>query len=92
MKLSAYAKQVGVTSKTAFEWWKAGHLGGVPSANGHHECACATPVATGVALYARVSSADQKDDVLRQVQRLRDDAAARGYQVMAEVTELASGL
>jgi putative resolvase len=48
--------------------------------------------AMGVALYARVSSADQKEDVQRQIRRLQEYAAARGYQVMAEVTELASGL
>ena len=46
----------------------------------------------GVALYARVSSADQKEDALRQMQRLRDYAAAKGYQVTAEVTEIASGV
>jgi putative resolvase len=49
-------------------------------------------VATGAALYGRVSSADQKADVTRQLRRLRDYAAARGYQVVAEVTEIASGL
>jgi len=26
MKLSAYAKQVGVTFKTAWKWWQAGQL------------------------------------------------------------------
>jgi predicted site-specific integrase-resolvase len=26
MKLSAYAKQVGITYKTAYQWWKAGQL------------------------------------------------------------------
>jgi len=34
-----------------------------------------------VALYARVSSADQKADCDRQMARLREYAAARGYQV-----------
>jgi putative resolvase len=34
---------------------------------------------SGAALYARVSSAEQKDDVTRQLQRLRDYAAACGY-------------
>ena len=52
----------------------------------------ATPSPTGVAHDARVSSADQKADVTRQIHRLRDYAAARGYQVTAEVTEIASGL
>jgi putative resolvase len=48
--------------------------------------------ASGVALYVRVLSADQKEDASRQVQRLREYAAARGYRVMAEVLEIASGL
>ena len=48
--------------------------------------------ASGVALYARVSSADQKEDAMRQMQRLRDYAAARGYLVVAEVIEIASGV
>jgi putative resolvase len=47
---------------------------------------------TNVALYARVSSADQKEDVERQMQRLKDYAAAKGYQVTETVSELASGL
>jgi predicted site-specific integrase-resolvase len=45
-----------------------------------------------IALYARVSSADQKSDLERQVQGLRDYAAARGYRVAKEVVEIASGL
>jgi predicted site-specific integrase-resolvase len=39
-----------------------------------------------------VSSLGQKADLARQVERLRDYAAARGYQVAKEVTEIASGL
>ena len=45
-----------------------------------------------IALYARVSEAYQKEDVARQLQRLRDYAAARGYIVAKEVVEIASGL
>nr|BBH86133.1 hypothetical protein KTC_08840 [Thermosporothrix sp. COM3] len=45
-----------------------------------------------VALYARVSSADQKEDLERQMQRLKDYAASRGYQVKRTVSDLASGL
>ena len=45
-----------------------------------------------VALYARVSSSDQKDDLVRQLERLRIYAAAKGYVVSKEMTELASGL
>jgi putative resolvase len=92
MKLSEYAKQVGVTYKTAYQWWKAGQLDAYQLPTGTIIVREAKPSATGVALYARVSSADQQEDVTRQLQRLRDYAAARGYQVTAEVTEIASGL
>ena len=93
MKLSAYAKQVGVTYKTAWQWWKAGQLDAYQLPTGTIIVREAKPsAATGVALYARVSSTDQQGDVTRQMQRLRDYAAARGYQVAAEVTEVASGL
>jgi putative resolvase len=92
MKLSEYARQVGVTYKTAYQWWKAGQLDAYQLPTGTIIVREPKAAATGVALYARVSSADQKDDVTRQMQRLRDYAAARGYQVVAEVTEIASGL
>jgi putative resolvase len=95
MKLSQYAKKVGVTYKTAWRWYKAGNLDAYQTATGmvivrdpHTE----KPVTGRIALYARVSSADQRSDLERQVQRLRDYAAARGYQVAKEVTEIASGM
>src|SRR5260221_11547542 len=92
MKLSEYAKQVGVTYKTAYQWWKAGQLDAYQLPTGTIIVREPKAAATGAALYARVSSADQKEEVTRQMQRLRDYAAARGYQVVAEVTEIASGL
>ena len=92
MKLSDYAKQVGVTYKTAYHWWKAGQLDAYQRPTGTIIVREAQPSATGAALYARVSSAEQQEDVTRQLQRLRDYAAARGYQVVAEVTEITSGL
>ena len=92
MKLSVYAKQVGVTYKTAWQWWKAGQLDAYQLPTG--TVIVREPIAPvqGVALYARVSSAARRDDAERQMQRLREYAAARGYQVQAEVTEIASGL
>ena len=50
------------------------------------------PVTGRIALYARVSSRGQKEDLERQMHRLKDYAAAKGYQVSKEVTEIASGL
>ncbi len=92
MKLSAYAKQVGITYKTAWQWWKAGQLDAYQLPTGTISVREPQTVTSGVAWYARVSSADQKDDAVRQLQRLRAYAAARGYQVVAEVLEIASGL
>ena len=51
-----------------------------------------TPVVQRVVLYGRVSSNDQKDDLLRQMGRLRTFAAVKGWQVAAEVTDIGSGL
>src|SRR5260221_7785303 len=92
MKLSDYAKQVGVTYKTAWQWWKAGQLDAYQLPTGTIIVREPQTAASGVALYARVCSVDQKDDAVRQMQRLRDYAAARGYPVVAEVLEIASGL
>ena len=94
MRLSAYAKQMGVSYKTAFRWWKAGKLDAYQLDTGtvmvREPITSEAP--TNVALYARVSSADQKEDLERQKQRLKDYAASRGYQVTKTVSELASGL
>jgi predicted site-specific integrase-resolvase len=94
MRLRQYAQKMGVSYKTAFRWWKAGKLDAYQLDTGTivvREPA-QSQEATGVALYARVSSADQKDDLERQMQRLKDYAAAKGYPVTKIVSELASGL
>jgi len=95
MKLSQYAKRAGVTYKTAWRWWKLGQLDAYQTPTGTvivREAVLPTPTPGRVALYARVSSADQRGDLERQLQRLRDYAAARGYAVAKEVSEVASGL
>ena len=95
MKLSQYAKRAGVTYKTAWRWWKLGQLDAYQTPSGTivvREPVLPAPSAGRIALYARVSSADQKAELERQVQRLRDYAAAKGYQIAKEVSEIASGL
>src|SRR5712691_9216063 len=95
MKLSQYAKKVGVTYKTAYRWYRAGTLDAYQTATGIiivREKAAEKPVIGRIALYARVSSLGQKEDLERQIQRLKDYAAAKGYQVSKVVTEIASGL
>jgi len=46
----------------------------------------------GVALYARVSSSDQREDLERQVGRLAAWATAQGLGVTATISEVGSGL
>jgi putative resolvase len=93
MKLSVYARQIGVTYKTAYRWWRAGRLDAYQLDTGTVIVRDPLPKsATGVALYARVSSVDQKNDLERQMERLKDYAAAYGYHVMRMVQEIGSGL
>src|SRR5258706_6401967 len=93
MKLSTYARQIGVTYKTAYRWWKAGKLDAYQLDTGTVIVRDPLPRgARGVALYARVSSVDQKSDLERQMERLKDYAAAHGYQVTRMVQEIGSGL
>jgi putative resolvase len=94
MRLSQYATKMGVSYRTAFRWWKAGKLDAYQLDTGTiivREPVSAQ-VPANVALYARVSSADQNEDLERQMQRLKDYAAAKGYRVTRTVSELASGL
>lgn len=51
-----------------------------------------SPVAGGIALYARVSTSGQKADLERQIERLKNYAAGRGYQISKIVQEVASGM
>ncbi len=95
MKLSAWARQQGLTYQTAWRMWKEGKLP-VPAEQlptgtiiVHSEKASAD---AGVALYARVSSADPKADLDRQMARLVEYAVQQKYTVVDAVKEIGSGL
>ena len=49
-------------------------------------------ISKGVALYSRVSSSQNKSNLEAQQKRLEDYAAAKGYQISNNVTEIGSGL
>ena len=95
MKLSAWATQEGLHYQTAWRLWKTGKLP-VPArqlATGTVLVnAPAQPAGRGVALYARVSSSDQKKDLEGQLGRLAVYAAANGLNVIATAAEVGSGL
>ncbi len=97
MKLSEWARKNGVSYRTALRWY---HEGNLPAraeqlATGtiliYEEGICAG-VHPEAAIYASVSSHDQKEDLERQVSRLKDFAAARGLRVKTVTEEIGSGL
>ena len=95
MKLSAWAKQQGISYKTAWRMWKAGTLPVSSEQLSTGTVVLHLPEAEkylGVALYARVSGSDQKADLERQLSRLGEFAVAQNYAVVAQIKEIGSGL
>lgn len=95
MKLNVWAKQNGLSYKGAYRMWKAGQLPVPAEQLPTGTILVHPPVAApegGVALYARVSSADQKPDLERQVARLAVYAAEKNWRVTEIVKEVGSGL
>lgn len=95
MKLSIWAKQQGISYKTAWRMWKLGQLP-IPAEQLPTGTIIVHPPVTttkeNVVLYARVSSADQKEDIDRQIARLSEFAAINGLRVVEVVKEIGSGL
>lgn len=95
MKLVVWAKKNGLSYKTAYRLFKSGKLP-LPA----YQLPTGTIIVenlpvqhfSGVALYARVSSHDQQEDLKRQMQRLKDYAASKGWIIIKEVKEIGSGL
>lgn len=94
MKLSEYAKKMGVTYKTAWNWYTAGNIDGayqlpsgtiiVPEENKKETY--------GVILYARTSSSQNKNLIENQAKKLEAYAIAKGYKIRQIVKEFGSGL
>ncbi|MFQ5980362.1 MAG: IS607 family transposase [Candidatus Heimdallarchaeota archaeon] len=95
MKLSEYAKSKGLTYKTAWRLYKKGEIPHLTEQ---------LPTGTIIvypnqskeqgknAIYASVSSHDQKPDLERQLQRLRNYCAEMGLVIDREITEIGSAL
>lgn len=96
MRLSQYAKKMGVTYQTAHKWFKEGKIDGayqlstgtivVPEEN-------EKPKRTKTIIYARVSSNEQRQtNLVTQAERLVDFCMANGWVVDDVVKEVGSGL
>jgi predicted site-specific integrase-resolvase len=95
MKLSEYAQKVGVRYETAWRWFKAGTIRGHQLPTGTiiiTEDEPTTTAPTRVAIYARVSAAENKPNLDTQADRLVSYCAAKGYQVHGIIKEIGSGV
>ena len=95
MKLSDYAKKVGISYRTAWRWYKSGVITGYQQPTG--TIIINLPETNQnpnkvVAIYCRVSDNGSKDNLERQAERLTQYATARGYTIYKVVKEIGSGL
>lgn len=100
MKLSDYARKMGISYYTARRWFHAGQISGYQAPSGTIIITEGSPTEAQpvvnlpqqVAVYGRVSAAENKANLESQIQRLLDYCAARGYQVTHIVKEIGSGV
>lgn len=94
MKLSEYAALNDITYKAA---WLRYNKGKIPGAYQDSSGTIHIPndeneeLTNKAVIYARVSTHGQKEDLERQVNRLKEFASARGYEIVQVVKEIASG-
>ena len=97
MNLAEWAETQGIARGTAYRWFREGRLP-VPARRVGGLILVDSPVAVEVpstsetVVYARVSSADQKSDLDRQVARVTVWATGQGMAVDRVVTEVGSAL
>lgn len=93
-KTGEYARKHGVTTRTVWNWYYQGKLKTERDSTNHLIIIEGEDAINNenVAVYARVSSSENKDNLERQKQRLLDYCAAKGYRVTHTVCEVGSGL
>ncbi|MEB3755297.1 MAG: IS607 family transposase [Desulfurococcales archaeon] len=92
------AKRLGVSTMTIRRWIKAGKIKAyqigkefrIPESEVLRLLEGKLP--EKVVIYARVSSRDQKEDLERQVEYLKNYCSTKGYQVVKTLTDISSGL
>jgi putative resolvase len=98
MKLSVYARQLGISYHTAWRWFQAGRIAGYQADTGTiivtEPLSPDTPVLVRpkVVIYTRVSAAENKSNLETQAGRLQDYCAAKGWPVAQVVKEIGSGV
>lgn len=91
-KISQYAKKNKVTVRTVWNWIKTEKVVTERTTKGGWLIVEDLAKQENVAIYARVSSSENKDILEKQKDRLITYCAAKGYPVSVIVTEIGSGL
>lgn len=95
VKLSEYAKINTLSYRAVWNRYKAGKI---PNASMNELGHIVVEIdqdkvdANKVAIYARVSSSENKDNLTAQVERLTQYAIAKGYQIVSTYAEVGSGV
>ena len=95
VKLSEYAKMNALSYRAVWNRYKAGKI---PNASMNELGHIVVEIdqdkvdANKVAIYARVSSSENKDNLAAQVERLTQYAIAKGYQIISTYAEVGSGI
>lgn len=99
IKLSKYAKDNGISYLTAYRYFINGDLKGIQMPSGTilidvEDLVMVDEVKTNnrVVLYTRVSSSENKNNLNSQLERIRNYATAKGYNIIDEVMEVGGGL
>lgn len=93
-KISQYAKKYDVTIRTVWNWISDGKLN-IERDKTNHVIIIEDEdknINDFVAIYARVSSSENKKNLISQRERLESYCAAKGYKVIRVVEEVGSGL
>lgn len=98
LKPSEYAKIIGLHYRTVVKHFHKGYIDGYKDENTGSIFIKNPAFETKkenenkVILYARVSSTNNKASLSGQIERMKSFAAAKGYTVIDEVSEIASGM
>ena len=93
MKLKEWAREQGISYRTALNWFHAGTLPVPARQLPTGTILVERPGREGKAVaYCRVSAADQREDLERQAGRVAEESGKRGITLDATVTEIGSGL
>ena len=95
MKLSTYAKQLGISYSTAWRMWKRGEIAGYQLVSGTvivNQPEQESHVTRKVAIYARVPNSENKQNLDTQAERLVAWCMMQGWSGAQVVKEYGSGV